>query len=188
MTFSTTWYSPSSIWAGKDYTRCSPAWEYAHLLDPGVLTECGAVRPLAAEGQYLEMMRNADFWSYTVYPPTYPPNTPGKDSAFFQSELAANFADMRTVSESAGSGGYTHPFGPAGAPEPIVIQEIGYPSSYTTFTDDAISDQQAAFVDGAFAALGAYNSNNGRGNPNSTTGRTSGRPTRKTAPSRRLGS
>jgi hypothetical protein len=146
------WVAFSTAW--RTSPPCSsPGWAIAH---PG---ECPV--NFGALASYLSMLATSNFASYTYYPFPFgfaPGSSAHADS--FYTAVTADLNGMKAVSE------YVAPFA-MGRQLPIVLQEVGYPSSWVdpnlpidagAYNSDNIADQQEAFVQGAIWALKDYNS------------------------------
>jgi hypothetical protein len=147
------WVTFSTTWSGADPAAppCTPGWRTAHP------TQCPGAYTLA----YLFMLQSSSLVSYTYYPFPFGinPATPGIDATFFYDKVFDDLNLMKKASEN---------LAPAtmGRQLPIVLQEVGYPSSWVDLTlpippgsynNDNIVDQQEAFVEGSLRAFRDYN-------------------------------
>jgi len=136
---------PRSVTFSSTWMTCSPGWRVAHLGSP-----CSPARPPI--GSYLAMASSSDFWSFTRYVPFagYDPE-PEDVYATARAEVSEDLVGMGTVSVLGAWGGVTP------VQRPLLIQEMGFPSSRVYPWDNALAEQQADYVAGAFDAWTEYN-------------------------------
>lgn len=101
---------------------------------------------------YLSMIKASDHWIYTRYRPFtgYGSNVRNVYREAYDT-LYDTFLDMAAYSA------LSKQLGAGRANRPILIQEIGFPSSRVHYIDNAIEDQQKEFVRAAFDAWRSHN-------------------------------
>lgn len=100
----------------------------------------------------LAMIGEASFWTFTRYPIWDLSDNPTSDELAGRAHdgVLAAFQTFGDLSRKVAQAGYTP------SPRPILMQEVGYPSSLAKVDDNLLLQQQAAVVRGAFAGWEDY--------------------------------